>query len=241
MVFTFTIQVEAAVAHVNVTITGDSTTVMAARIEEHQSALEKEFYAKADHQSSCQSKWQHADDNVKRYESKVDKQRRQQGQSCFNADGSLAFLGGFSGESHLRQPLEIIRDLQRYCLQEMLKLRQGRVEGYLHELIESMNHDILTGKFEDKTKEHQHLRQNLWATQNVLSSIQRRIGAAHSKADIIRKVVRTINYFKTSFSKVSGIQPISISFITTQVKALLTVYNIQKAHLEFIPWWYLMG
>lgn len=164
---------------------------MAAKIEEHQSVLEKEFHSKADHWSSCQSKWQHADDNLKRYQSRVDKQRRQQGQSCFNADGTLAFLGGYSGESHLRQSVEIIRDLQRYCLQEMLKLRQSRVESLLHELIESLNHDVLVGKFEEKTREHQHLRQNLWASQNVLSQIQRRIGVAHSKADIIRKVVST--------------------------------------------------
>ena len=184
----------------NVTVVGDNTTVMAAKSEEHQSALEKDFHAKADHWSACQSKWQHADDNLKRYESKVDKQRRQQGQSCFNADGSLAFLGGFAGESHLRQPLEVIRDLQRYCLQDMLKLRQHRVESLLHELIESMNHDVLIGKFPEKTTEHQHLRQNLWAAQNVLSAIQRRIGAAHSKADIIRKVVRTINLYSNSFS-----------------------------------------
>ena len=162
---------------------------MGAKIVEHQNALEKEFYAKADHWSACQSKWQTADDNLRRYDARVDKQRRQQGESCLNADGSLSFLGGFSGESHLRQPVEIVRDLQRYCLQEMLKLRQQRVEGLLHELIESMNHDVLVGKFEEKTKEHQHLRQNLWASQNVLASLQKRLGVAHSKADIIRKVV----------------------------------------------------
>ena len=190
------LQVEAKVANVNVTVVGDDTTIMAAKIEEHQNALEKEFHTKADHWSSCQSKWQHADDNLKRYESRVDKQRRQQGQSCFNADGSLAFLGGFQGESHLQQPVEIVRDLQRYCLQDMLKLRQQRVEGLLHELIESMNHDVLTGRYEEKTKEHQHLRQNLWATQNVLAALQRRIGVPLSKADIIRKVVsRKITFF----------------------------------------------
>ena len=188
------IQVETAVANVNVTVVGDNTTVMAAKIEEHQSALEKEFHAKADHWSSCQSKWQHADDNLKRMESRADKRRRQQGQSCFNDDGTLAFLGGYSGESHLRQPVEIIRDLQRYCLQEMLKLRQQRVENLLHELIESLNHDVLIGKFEEKTRESQHLRQNLWASQNVLSQIQRRIGIAHSKADIIRKIVSFFHF-----------------------------------------------
>ena len=162
---------------------------MAAKIEEHQSTLEKDFHAKADHWSSCQSKWQHADDNLKRMDARADKRRRQQGQSCFNDDGTLAFLGGYPGESHLRQAVEIIRDLQRYCLQEMLKLRQQRVETLLHELIESLNHDVLIGKFEEKTRENQHLRQNLWASQNVLSQIQRRMGVAHSKADIIRKIV----------------------------------------------------
>ena len=179
-------------ANVNVTVTGDHTSVIAAKIEEHQSALEKDFHSKADHWSACRTKWQHADDELKRYESRVDKQRRLQGQSCFNADGSLSFLGGFQGESHLRQPAEIIRDLQRYCLREMLKLRQHRIEALLHELIESLNHDVLVGRWEEKTKEHQHLRQNLWASQNVLSSIQRTIGVAQSKADIIRKVVSTI-------------------------------------------------
>ena len=189
-------QVEDIVTDVNVTVTGDATTVMAAKIEEHQNALEKAFHAKADHWSSCQSKWQTADDSLKRYESRVDKQRRQQGQSCYNADGSLAFLGGFQGESHLRQPVEIVRDLQRYCLQEMLKLRQQRVETLLHELVESMNHDVLVGKFEEKSQEHQHLRSNLWATQNVLASLQRRIGVAQSKADIVRRVVCFLRIYR---------------------------------------------
>ena len=79
--------------------------------------------------------------------------------------------------------------MQRYCLQDMLKLRQQKVEHLLHELVESLNHDVLTGRYAETSRENQHLRQNLWASQNVLSSLQRRIGAAMSKADIIRKVV----------------------------------------------------
>ena len=126
---------------------------------------------------------------MKKREAQTAKQQRQQGQSCFNEDGSLAFLGGYQGESHLRQSAEILRDLQRYCLQEMLKLRQHRIESLLHELVETMNNDLLIGRYEEKSAEQGHLKRNLWAAQNVLASFNRRLGVSLSKADIVRKVV----------------------------------------------------
>ena len=135
------------------------------------------------------SKHQQAADNLSKIERKADQQRRQQGHTPYNADGSMSFLGGFNQESHLRQPLEIIRDLQRYALNDMLKLRQNRVEAYLLELVEALNFDLLIGRHPEGSQEHFHLRQNVWATQNVLSALNNRLGVPITKGDIIRRLV----------------------------------------------------
>ena len=163
--------------------------VTSRKIEIHSEKLEKAFQGKSDVWSSLQSKHQQAAENLSKYERRSDQLRRQQGQSPYNADGSMSFLGGFTQESHLRQPLEIIRDLQRYALNDMLKLRQGRVEAYLLELVEALNFDLLVGRHPEGSKEHFHLRQNVWATQSVLSALNNRLGIPITKADVIRRLV----------------------------------------------------
>ena len=163
--------------------------ITSAKIEAHSEALEKAFQAKSDIWTGLQSKFQQASDALSKYEKRADQQRRQQGQTPYNADGTMSFLGGFGQESHLRQPLEILRDLQRYALNDMLKLRQVRVETYLLELVEALNYDLLIGRFKEGSKELVHLRQNVWAAQSCLSSLNNRIGIPISKADIIRKLV----------------------------------------------------
>ena len=163
--------------------------ITSAKIEAHSESLEKTFQAKSDVWTGLQTKFQHASDALQKYEKRADQQRRQQGQTPYNADGTMAFLGGFAQESHLRQPVEILRDLQRYALNDMLKLRQVRVETYLLELVEALNYDLLIGRFAEGSQELVHLRQNLWAAQSCLSSLNNRIGVPITKADIIRKLV----------------------------------------------------
>ena len=170
----------------------DATKVLAAKIEAYKEQLEKDFLAKSETWSAAHNKWQSHEDSVRKRDQQAAKQLRQQGQTCFNEDGSLSFLGGFQGESHLRQPLEVIRDLQRYCLQNMLKLRQHQIETLLSEFIDSMNHDLLIGRYDEKSKEQCHLRRNLWAAQTVQGSLNRRQGVSLSKADIIRKIVSSL-------------------------------------------------
>ena len=159
------------------------------QIQIHCEKLEKAYQSKSDAWSSLQTKFQQASDTLNKYEKRVDQQRRQQGHSPYNADGTMAFLGGFQQESHLRQPVEILRELQRYALNEMLKLRQNRVEALLLELVEALNFDLLIGRHPEGSKENFHLRQNVWAAQNALSSLNSRIGIPITKGDIIRKLV----------------------------------------------------
>ena len=168
--------------------------VTSRKIEIYSEKLEKAYQGKSDIWSSQMSKHQQAAENLNKFERRADQQRRQQGQTPYNADGSMSFLGGFTQESHLRQPLEIIRDLQRYALNDMLKLRQGRVEAYLLELVEALNFDLLIGRHPEGSKEHFHLRQNVWATQNVLSALNNRIGIPITKADVVRKLVSELLY-----------------------------------------------
>ena len=159
------------------------------KIESYRAKLEAAYQSKSDAWSSAHSKFQTASDQLARYEKKADQQRRQQGHSPYNADGSMSFLGGFERESHLRQPIEIVRDLGKYILSEMLKMRQSRVEALLLELTEALNYDLLTGRYPEGSKELCHLRRNAWAAQNALSSLNNRIGVPLSKADIVRKLV----------------------------------------------------
>ena len=164
--------------------------VTSRKIEIYCEKLEKAYQSKSDIWSGHRSKHQQAAEDLNKIERRADQQKRQQGHSPYNADGSMSFLGGFTQESHLRQPVEIIRDLQRYALNEMLKLRQNRVEAYLSELVEALNFDLLIGRYPEGSTEHFHLRQNAWATQNVLSSLSHnKFGVPITKADIIRRLV----------------------------------------------------
>ena len=165
---------------------------LTAQVEAHRVHLEKEYQAKSDLWQSALSRHQSAQDQTTKYEQKVDKQQRAQGQNCFNSDGTLNFLSGYAGESHLRQPLEIIKELLRYIEQEMLRLRQNRVEALLSEFIDSMQNDILVGRFSENSKEGFQLRQNLWAAQNINGHLNRRHGILLSKADIVRKMVSLV-------------------------------------------------
>ena len=185
-------QVEDAVKDVTVEVAAGTpaTKVMAVKVDTHRKALEKEYLGKSDLWTSAYTKSQSAQDQKTRYETKVDKQKRALGQTCFNQDGTLSFLSGFGNQSHLRQPLEIIRELLRYVETEMLKLRQNRVESLLIEFVESLNHDLLVGRHTVGSREYFELRQNLWAAQSVQASLTRRQGLVLSKADLTRKMVR---------------------------------------------------
>ena len=160
-----------------------------AKIEAHSEKLEKAYQSKSDAWLSINSKYQQSADNLSKYERKCDQSRRQQGHTPYNADGSMSFLGGFGQESHLRQPADIIRDLQRYALNEMLKLRQSRVESLLVELAEALNYDLLIGRYAEGSREQFYLRQNVWAVQSCLTSLSNRVGVPITKADVIRKLV----------------------------------------------------
>ena len=74
----------------------------------------------------------------------------------------------------------------------MLRLRQNRVEALLSEFIDSMQNDILVGRFAENSKEGFQLRQNLWAAQNINGQLNRRHGIILTKADIVRKMVSGI-------------------------------------------------
>ena len=141
-----------------------ATAILSAKVEAHRAYLEKEYQTKSDLWQGALARHQSAQDQTNKYEQKVDKQQRAQGQNCFNSDGSLNFLSGYSGESHLRSPLEIIKELLRYIESDMLRLRQGRVETLLFEFIDSMNNDVLCGRYPENSKESFQLKQNLSIT-----------------------------------------------------------------------------
>ena len=165
------------------------TEILSAQVEAHRSELEKTYLAKSDTWQGAHSKLQAAQDQQNKYDQRVNNQKRAQGINSFNSDGSMSFLSGFSSESHLRQPIEVIRELLRYIESDMLKLRQSRIEGLLTEFIESMNHDILIGKYIEGSSEIFQLRQNLWAAQSVSVSLNRRHGLLNNKAELVRKMV----------------------------------------------------
>ena len=139
--------------------------------------------------NSAMAEHQSASDSLRKYEQRSSEHKRKTGQTCYNPDGSLAFLGGFSGESHLRTQPEILRELFRYCNNDMLRLRQDKIEGLLHEVIETAENELLVGKYELETPEYNHLRQNIWSLRNALNQICRRMGVPPSKAFMIRCAV----------------------------------------------------
>ena len=166
-----------------------SHEILVAKVNSYREHLEKDYLAKSDLWQAAMAKCQTAQEQLSKYESKVEKQRRAQGQTCFNSDGTLSFLSGYSNESHLREGLEIIKELLRYVEQEMLRLRQNKIETLLVEFITSLNHDILIGKHGDGTPESFQLKQNLWASQNVQLSLNQRHGLSLTKAELVRRLV----------------------------------------------------
>ena len=177
---------------VNLEATATPHDILAAKVNSYREHLEKIYLAKSDLWQTASEKCQAAQDKLTKYENKIEKQRRAQGLTCFNSDGTLSFLSGYANESHLREPLEIIKELLRYAENEMLRLRQTRVESLLVEFITSLNHDLLIGRFPDGSREYFQLKQNLWAGQNVQLSLNQRHGLNLSKADIIRKLVSNL-------------------------------------------------
>lgn len=175
---------------------GDGATphdITAAKINAYRDHLDKTAKAKSKLWQSAMAEHQSSSDQLAKQESKADKQKRAQGQTCFNSDGTLSFLSGYGSESHLRDPLEVIKELQRYIETDMLRLRQNKVEALLTEFISSMNHDMLVGKYADGTRELFQLRQNLWAAQNAHLALTKRLnGIILSKADVVRKMVSYI-------------------------------------------------
>ena len=151
--------------------------------------MEKDYQTKSDSWSSALTKFQAAEEGLKKYELKADAHKRLTGQSNYNPDGSMAFLSGFVGESHLRPQSDIIRELQRYCLMDMLKLRQFRIENLLQEFCDTCNHELLTGVHQDDPVKSDNLRRNLWSIQNIIGHLRRNTAAPLSKTDVIRKVV----------------------------------------------------
>ena len=135
------------------------------------------------------TKFQVAEESLRKYEQKADAHKRLTGQSNYNPDGSMSFLSGFQGESHLRPQSEIIRELQRHCLIDMLKLRQFRIESLLQEFCDTCNHELLTGVTGDDPQKADNLRRNLWSIQSIISQLRRNAAAPLSKSDVIRKVV----------------------------------------------------
>ena len=63
------------------------------------------------------------------------------------------------------------------------------------ELVEALNYDLLVGRHAEGSREHFHLRQNIWAAQNCLSQLNNRVGIPITKADVIRKLVSLLPYF----------------------------------------------
>ena len=145
--------------------------------------------AKSESWSSALAKYQAAEAELKKYEQKVDATKRLTGQSNYNPDGSMAFLSGFQGESHLRQQSDIIRELQRYVLSEMLKLRQNKIESLLQEIVDVCNHELLVGVHRDEPQKNDNMRRNLWSIQSILGQLRRHAGACLSKSDVVRKIV----------------------------------------------------
>ena len=125
-------------------------------------------------------------DQVRKYQERLDNASRKLGGSSFNADGSLNYFVGYSDVSHLRSPLEIVRDLHKYMSIDMLKLRQGRLELLLQELNDSFDHEVASGNDVNNPA----LRTNMSASRSVLNLLRRVGGPNLTKAEIIHKAVR---------------------------------------------------
>ena len=189
--------VEDLVNDQDVTTVSGSTPrdIIAAKVDAYRDHLEKSMKTLSDKWQNSMSKHQTASDQLLKFETKTDQQRRAQGQTCFNRDGTLSFLSGYGNESHLREPLEVIKELQRYIETDMLRLRQNRVETLLTEFIGSMNHEVLVGKHAANSREAFQLKQNLWAAQNAhLALTKRHTGIILSKAEVVKKMVSNLRF-----------------------------------------------
>ena len=91
-----------------------------------------------------------------------------------------------------------------------------------------MNHDLLIGRYDEKSKEQNHLRRNLWAAQTVQGSLNRRQGVSLSKADIIRKVVSHFLYLFNSYNLFLLTYTLSFNLY---FKANLSISQQQKQQL----------
>ena len=72
-----------------------SHEILVAKVNSYREHLEKDYLAKSDLWQAAMAKCQTAQEQLSKYESKVEKQRRAQGQTCFNSDGTLSFLSGY--------------------------------------------------------------------------------------------------------------------------------------------------
>ena len=147
--------------------------------------MEKTFSTKSDAFSSAQTKYQSASDQVRKYQDRLENASRKLGGSSFNADGSLNYFVGYNDVSHLRSPLEIVRDLHKYLSTDMLRLRQGRIEYLLQELNDAFDYEVASGNDIDNPA----LRTNMSASRSVLNLLRRVGGVQLTKSEIIRKAV----------------------------------------------------
>ena len=156
------------------------------RIDAHRAALEKDYNTKSDTFSGAQSKYQSVADQVRKYQDRLDAASRKLGGNSFNADGSLNYFVGYSDVSHLRSPLEIVRDLHKTLTTEMLRLRQSRLELLLQELNDAFDHEVDSGNDVNNPA----LRTNMAASRSVLNLLRRVGGPNLTKSEIVRKAVR---------------------------------------------------
>ena len=153
--------------------------------------MEKTFSTKSDAFSSAQTKYQSASDQVRKYQDRLENASRKLGGSSFNADGSLNYFVGYNDVSHLRSPLEIVRDLHKYLSTDMLRLRQGRIEYLLQELNDAFDYEVASGNDIDNPA----LRTNMSASRSVLNLLRRVGGVQLTKSEIIRKAVSPFSLF----------------------------------------------
>ena len=172
-------------SHHKVTAVGDSTEVLSAQVEAHKNFLESEFQVRTKVWTSAENDYQAVNDQVRKTQNKLDTANRKMGGSSFNTDGTLGFLCGYENQSHLRPAADIIRELHRMLVSDMMQLRQNRVELLLQELNDTYDYDMLS----QPATSNSHLVTNISASRAALRLLTRRGGIPLSKGDIIRQVV----------------------------------------------------
>ena len=172
-------------SHYKVSVTGDSTEVLSAQVEAHKNFLETEFNSRTKAWTSAENDYQAVNDQVLKTQTKLDTINRKMGGSSFNNDGTLGYLCGYENQSHLRPASDIIRELHRMLVSDMMQLRQNRVEILLQELNDTYDYDMLA----NPPGSNSHLVTNVSASRAALRLLTRRGGIPLSKSDIIRHVV----------------------------------------------------